>query len=272
VQCHLCGQWFRWIGGTDLARTHDWTIEEYREAFHLLQRTSTAAHGFSEQRREQLKQRVDAGELVPSDLTGHPRRGSGSLARRGCRTGGRWQLVAPTSPPSCTRPATASSAPSSSPCTQRRPCGGSAGAAATHGEQPRRIGVTSRRVGAPSAQDPRTDRRGAAEPAHWPPARICSPSCTPLSIPGSISHGSPPRATRSSGGCARRAATAGRRRRRFEPAARVALTAPWRATGRRRTSWKPPAHWRSSTRISPPSCTRHAIRGSIPESWAPGPV
>jgi len=65
VQCHLCGQWFRWIGGTDLARTHDWTIEEYREAFHLLQRTSTAAHGFSEQRREQLKQRVDAGELVP---------------------------------------------------------------------------------------------------------------------------------------------------------------------------------------------------------------
>ena len=65
VQCHLCGQWFRWIGGTHLARTHDWTIEEYREAFHLLQRTPTAAHGFSEQRREQLKQRVDAGELVP---------------------------------------------------------------------------------------------------------------------------------------------------------------------------------------------------------------
>jgi transposase-like protein len=136
------------------------------------------------------------GSWCPSDLTGHPRRGSGSLARRGCRTGGRWQLVAPTSPPSCTRPATASSAPSRSPCTQRRPCGGSAGAAATHGEQPRRIGVTSRRVGAPSAQDPRADRRGSAEPAHWPPARICSPSCTPLSIPGSISHGSPPRATR----------------------------------------------------------------------------
>lgn len=67
------------------------------------------------------------GSWCPSDLTGHPRRGSGSLARRGCRTGGRWQLVAPTSPPSCTRPATASSAPSTSPCTQRRPCGGSAG-------------------------------------------------------------------------------------------------------------------------------------------------
>ena len=39
------------------------------------------------------------GNWCPSALTGHRRRGSGSLARRGCRTGGRWQLVAPTSPP-----------------------------------------------------------------------------------------------------------------------------------------------------------------------------
>ena len=272
MQCHLCGQWFRWVGGTHVARTHDWTIEGTA-------RRSTCCS--APLRPPTVSARNDGngsgsawmpGSWCPSGLTGHPRRGSGSLARRGCRTGGLWQLVAPTSPPSCTRPATASSAPSKSPCSQRRPCGGSAGAAVTHGEQLRRIGVTSRRVGAPSATDPRADRLGAAEPAHSPPARICSPSCTPLSIPGSISHGSPPRATRSSGGCARRAATAGRRPLRFEPAARGALNAPWRATGRRRTSWKPPAHWRSSTRISPPSCTGHAIRGSTPESWAPGPV
>ena len=57
-------QAIRHAGLSPLRQWHDWTIEEYREAFHLLQRTSTAAHGFSEQ-REQLKQRVDAGELVP---------------------------------------------------------------------------------------------------------------------------------------------------------------------------------------------------------------
>ncbi len=65
VQCHLCGQWFRWVGGTHLTRKHDWTIREYREAFHLYQRTSTAAAGLIERHRERLRQRVDAGELVP---------------------------------------------------------------------------------------------------------------------------------------------------------------------------------------------------------------
>ncbi|MGA2926746.1 MAG: zinc-ribbon domain-containing protein [Solirubrobacteraceae bacterium] len=65
VQCHLCGEWFRWVGGTHLSRTHGWTIEEYREAFHLLQQTSTAASGIGELRREQLKRRIDSGELVP---------------------------------------------------------------------------------------------------------------------------------------------------------------------------------------------------------------
>ena len=233
MQCHLCGQWFRWIGGTHLARRTTGRLTRTARRS-TCSSTSTAAHGFSEQRREQLKQRVDAGELVPlgPDRPPTPRERVAGPQRMP-----HWRSLAARRPDLAaqTRPATASSAPSTSPCTQRRPCGGSAGAAATHGEQPRRIGVTSRRVGAPSAQDPRADRHGAAEPAHLPPARICSPSCTPLSIPGSISHGSPPRATRSSGGSARRAATAGRRPRRFEPAARGALNAPWRATGRRRT-------------------------------------
>ncbi len=235
MQCHLCGQWFRWIGGTHLARRHDWTIEEYREAFHLLQRTSTAAHGFSQQRREQLKQRVDAGELVPlgPDRPPTPRERVAGPQRMP-----HWRSLAARRPDLAAQLHPARNGELSAQhiaMHSTTPCGGSAGAAATNGEQPRGIGVTSRRVGAPSAQDPRADRHGAAEPAHWPPARICSPSCTPLSIPGSISHGSPPRATRSSGGCARRAATAGRRPRRFEPAARGALTAPWRAIGRRRT-------------------------------------
>ena len=46
VQCHLCGGWFGLVGASHL-RWHGWTLKEYREAFHLLNRTSTAAPGVS---------------------------------------------------------------------------------------------------------------------------------------------------------------------------------------------------------------------------------
>ena len=97
--------------------------------------TSTAAHGFSEQRREQLKQRVDAGELVPlgPDRPPTPRERVAGPQRMP-----HWRSLAARRPDLAaqTRPATASSAPSTSPCTQRRPCGGSAGAAATQASNP----------------------------------------------------------------------------------------------------------------------------------------
>ena len=50
VQCHLCGDWFRLVGAGHL-RWHGWTLGEYREAFHLLRKTSTAAAGVSDKLR-----------------------------------------------------------------------------------------------------------------------------------------------------------------------------------------------------------------------------
>ncbi len=35
VQCHLCGRWFRHLGGSHLGRTHGWTLAQYRDAFRL---------------------------------------------------------------------------------------------------------------------------------------------------------------------------------------------------------------------------------------------
>ena len=50
VQCHLCGDWFRLVGAAHV-RWHGWTLDEYREAFHLLRKTSTAAAGVSDKLR-----------------------------------------------------------------------------------------------------------------------------------------------------------------------------------------------------------------------------
>ena len=36
VQCHLCGEWFRTIGGAHLICRHGWTLARYRDAFALL--------------------------------------------------------------------------------------------------------------------------------------------------------------------------------------------------------------------------------------------
>ncbi len=47
VQCHLCGEWFRQIGGHHLIRRHGWTIDEYRLAFRLPKRVSTCARGLT---------------------------------------------------------------------------------------------------------------------------------------------------------------------------------------------------------------------------------
>jgi len=49
VQCHLCGEWFRLLGGSHLRRTHGWTLAEYREAFHLPVKVATCSHDLSMQ-------------------------------------------------------------------------------------------------------------------------------------------------------------------------------------------------------------------------------
>lgn len=66
VQCHLCGKWFRFIGGTHLTRTHEWTLSEYREAFQLPSSMATCSRGLSDRRRAQTLQRIADGELPPT--------------------------------------------------------------------------------------------------------------------------------------------------------------------------------------------------------------
>jgi hypothetical protein len=43
VQCHLCGGWFRIVCGAHLRLAHEWTIEEYREAFELFKGAATCS-------------------------------------------------------------------------------------------------------------------------------------------------------------------------------------------------------------------------------------
>lgn len=65
VQCHLCGKWFRTIGGAHLIHRHGWTITEYREAFFLLRGAPTCARGTSAKLSTHTTARVRAGELPP---------------------------------------------------------------------------------------------------------------------------------------------------------------------------------------------------------------
>jgi hypothetical protein len=48
VQCHLCGGWFRLVGGTHLNSTHGWTLERYRHAFRLPKGVPTCSRELSE--------------------------------------------------------------------------------------------------------------------------------------------------------------------------------------------------------------------------------
>ena len=51
VQCHLCGGWYRILGGAHLRRTHGWTLAEYRDAFQLPMQLPTCSHEFSQHQR-----------------------------------------------------------------------------------------------------------------------------------------------------------------------------------------------------------------------------
>jgi hypothetical protein len=58
VQCHLCGGWYRWIGGTHLTRTHGWSLDEYRDVFRLPRLAPTFAPSLSATMRHSPKRRV----------------------------------------------------------------------------------------------------------------------------------------------------------------------------------------------------------------------
>lgn len=64
MQCHLCGDWFRAVGGSHL-RAHGWTLLEYRVAFHLSTKTPTVSAGTSQLMSAHTSRRVAAGELPP---------------------------------------------------------------------------------------------------------------------------------------------------------------------------------------------------------------
>lgn len=61
VQCHLCGGWFRRVGGSHLIRTHNWSLDAYRLAFRLPRHVATCSIGFSEACRELIAPRIGAG-------------------------------------------------------------------------------------------------------------------------------------------------------------------------------------------------------------------
>jgi Probable Zinc-ribbon domain/ROS/MUCR transcriptional regulator protein len=48
VQCHLCGGWYRILGGAHLRRSHGWTLVEYRDAFQLPMQLPACSHEFSQ--------------------------------------------------------------------------------------------------------------------------------------------------------------------------------------------------------------------------------
>lgn len=64
VQCHLCGKWFRAVGGSHLTHTHGWTLTQYRIAFQLPTRAPTIARELSAHQRTRLAQRRAGGERL----------------------------------------------------------------------------------------------------------------------------------------------------------------------------------------------------------------
>lgn len=82
VQCHLCGGWFRLIGGTHLRVAHGWTLQEYRERFYLLQEIASCAKGVSDRQRAHTRRRMAAGDVVPVQPVKKPKGTGGRGVRR----------------------------------------------------------------------------------------------------------------------------------------------------------------------------------------------
>ncbi len=61
VQCHLCGGWYRMVGGSHLSNAHGWTTAEYRDAFLLNVTASTAGPATRERKRETMLEQIASG-------------------------------------------------------------------------------------------------------------------------------------------------------------------------------------------------------------------
>ncbi len=61
MQCHLCGRWYRMVGGSHLLSAHGWTTAEYRDAFLLNLTTSTVGPATSELKRDTMLEQIATG-------------------------------------------------------------------------------------------------------------------------------------------------------------------------------------------------------------------
>lgn len=61
VQCHLCGEWFRALGGSHVRRRHGWTLLEYRDAFQLAMQLPTCSQSVSDRLRSCALVQIERG-------------------------------------------------------------------------------------------------------------------------------------------------------------------------------------------------------------------
>jgi rubrerythrin len=82
VQCHLCGEWFKWVGGLHLKYRHaDWTIGDYRRTFRLNGSQVTMASGSRAVLRANTVERLKNGQL------------GSALSEGKVLQGGKWQSL-----------------------------------------------------------------------------------------------------------------------------------------------------------------------------------
>ncbi len=73
MQCHLCGRWYRMVGGSHLLSAHGWTTAEYRDAFLLNLTTSTVGPATRELKRDTMLEQIATGARnYPLPGGGHP--------------------------------------------------------------------------------------------------------------------------------------------------------------------------------------------------------
>src|ERR1700733_1032413 len=72
MQCHLCGRWYRMVGGNHLLSAHGWTTAEYRDAFLLNLTTSTVGPATRELKRGTMLEQIASGTRGYPLPTGGP--------------------------------------------------------------------------------------------------------------------------------------------------------------------------------------------------------
>jgi hypothetical protein len=125
VQCHLCGRWFKLVGGSHLIAAHDMTIAEYREMFRLNINVSTSAPELSARKRKSMLEQFASGSAIG--------RSKSALARQPSAAGDPSLFSHQDSLPRSTARAIPGLTRTRSDRTRHDGSGGSAGSVATNG-------------------------------------------------------------------------------------------------------------------------------------------